>query len=111
MRLYHNGQCSKSCKAVELLKEEGREVELVEYTQNPISRAELDEILSLLKIDAFDLVRTKERLFQEKFADKPQKEYDWVGAMIQHPELMERPIFVNGNRAVIGRPPVKVLEI
>ncbi len=111
MQIYHNARCRKSREALALLNEAGKEVELVEYMKNPISEKELKKVIKLLKIKPYDLLRRKEKVFKEKFSDKDKDSFDWVKAMIENPSLMERPIVVNGDKAVIGRPPENVLDI
>lgn len=78
---------------------------------HPISEEELTDLISLLGIQPFELVRTKEKVFREKYKMKNAKRVNWVKAMIKYPSLMERPIVVTGNKAVIGRPPVLVLDL
>jgi len=86
-------------------------VEVVEYMKDTLTREQLTALIDLLKIAPYDLVRTKEEIFQKKFGKRSKTRYDWIGAMIKYPELMERPIVVKNKRAVIGRPPSKVLDL
>lgn len=111
MKIYHNARCSKSREACDLLDKAGKSVEVVDYMNHPISEEELTDLISLLGIQPFELVRTKEKVFREKYKMKNAKRVNWVKAMIKYPSLMERPIVVTGNKAVIGRPPVLVLDL
>lgn len=111
MKIYHNARCSKSREACELLANAGKSVEVIDYMNNPLSEEELKNLIELLGIHPFDLVRTKEKVFKEKYKMKNAKRVNWVKAMIKYPSLMERPIVVSGDKAVIGRPPTLVLDI
>ena len=111
MMIYHNPRCSKSREALGLLEKMKAIVKVVEYLQVPPTRAELKILLSSLKMKARDIVRTGESVYKEKFAGKTLDEEGWVDALVANPILIERPIFVNGKKAVVGRPPERVLEI
>ncbi len=111
MVLYHNTRCSKSRETLQLLESKNVNPEIVEYMKEPITPGDLEEILDKLDMDAIDLVRKKEAIWKEEFADKELTEDEVILAMIEHPQLMERPILVNGDKARVGRPPEDVLEI
>ena len=112
MKLYHNTRCSKSRGALELLNARGLEPELVHYLETPPSPAELRELLRMLGTGARGLLRTGEPEYAELGLDDPSLGEDaLVAAMAAHPKLIERPVFVHDGRAVIGRPPERVLEI
>lgn len=111
MIVYHNNQCSKSRSAIEFLKEKNQNFETITYLTNPISKEELIEILSKLNVPAFDLIRKNEAIFKEQFKGQDLSESEWIDVMLKHPKLIERPIIVKGNRAVIGRPTEKILEL
>ena len=111
-RLYHNTRCSKSRGALELLNERGIEPEVVYYLETPPSPAELRELLRMLGIGARGLLRTGEPEYAALGLDDPSIGDDaLIAAMAAHPKLIERPVFVHGGRAVIGRPPERVLEL
>jgi len=99
LTLYHNPRCSKSRGALELLEARGLTPEIVRYLETPPTAAQLCALLDKLGLTARQLLRTGE------------EEYKSLDAMIEHPRLIERPILVAGNKAIIGRPPEKVLEI
>jgi len=111
-RLYHNPRCSKSRGTLELLRELGIEPEIVTYLDTPPSPAELRTLLDMLGLRARDLIRTGEEEYGALgLADESLPESALIAAMHMHPRLIERPIFVHGGRAVIGRPPERVLEL
>jgi arsenate reductase len=111
MRFYHNPRCGKSREALKLLKEKGIEPEIVEYLKQIPTHAELEDILKKLDMKAEDLLRKNEKVFKEMYKGKDLSDSKWIEAMIAEPKLIERPIFINNDKAVVGRPPEKVLEI
>ncbi|MGH8079893.1 MAG: arsenate reductase (glutaredoxin) [Lysobacter sp.] len=111
-RLYHNPRCSKSRGALELLRERGVEPEIVAYLDSPPDATHLRDLLALLGLTARGLLREGEDEYRELGLDDPSlDETSLIAAMAQHPRLIERPIFVHAGRAVIGRPPERVLEL
>lgn len=111
--LYHNPRCSKSREALTLLEESGKEFENVEYLKTPLSKSELVKIFKLLKNDGNTLIRSKEPLFKElnlSLSDKKTWE-EWAAIIAENPILMERPLVVAGNQAIIGRPPEAIKKI
>jgi arsenate reductase len=111
-RLYHNPRCSKSRGALELLRERGVEPDIVAYVQKAPSVKELQGLLRMLGVGARGILRTGEPEYAELGLADPSLDDDaLLAAMHAHPRLIERPIFVHGDRAVIGRPPERVLEL
>lgn len=111
-RLYHNPRCSKSRGALELLRERGIEPQIVAYLDTPPSADELRELLRMLGVSARQLLRTGEEEYAKLGLSNPALDEDTlIEAMVQHPRLIERPIFVHGGRAVLGRPPEQVLTL
>lgn len=111
-RLFHNPRCSKSRGALELLRERGIEPVIVSYLEQPPSPTELRALLQMLGIGARELLRTSEAEYDDLGMDDPSlPDEALVAAMSAHPRLIERPIFVHDGRAVIGRPPERVLEL
>ena len=111
MKIYHNPRCSKSRVTLQLLKDKGIEPRVIEYLTVPISEHELSELISLLGITSEQLIRKGETVYKEKFKGKTLTDQKWIDAMIEYPKLMERPIVVNGNKAVIGRPPENIEKL
>ena len=109
--IYHNPRCSKSRAALALLEERGVTPQVVEYLKTPPDAATLRHLLAMIGITARELARTGEAEFKENFKDLEMTETQWIAALVAHPVLIERPIVVAGNRAVVGRPPEKILEI
>ncbi|HJU49876.1 MAG TPA: arsenate reductase (glutaredoxin) [Pseudogulbenkiania sp.] len=112
IRLYHNPRCSKSREALKLLQDAGADVETVDYLKTPPSAEELDRLLTLLKLEPRELMRQKEDEYQALHLDDVTLERrHLIAAMVDHPRLIERPIAVQGEQAVIGRPPERVLTL
>ena len=111
MRIYHNPRCSKSREALKLIKEKSKEIEIIEYLKNPMTFEDLEFILSKLSISPIDLVRKKERIWKENFNEKKLKGNEIIQIMVENPRIIERPIVINGMKAIIGRPPENVLKI
>lgn len=109
--IYHNPRCSKSRETLAILEEQKQDIHIVPYLNEPISEEKLREIISMLGIAPIELVRKNETIWKENYKGKDLNDEDVLDALLTHPKLMERPIVVNGNKAVIGRPPVKVLKI
>ena len=109
--IFHNPRCSKSRSACELIAARGIEATIVNYLTTPPSIEELRTLLDKLGIKAHDLVRRGEPEYKEFYAGKQLDEDAWLAALAAHPILIERPIVVRGDKAVIGRPPEKVLEL
>jgi len=111
MTVYHNPRCAKSRNTCKLLSEGGATFVTVEYLKTPLSASDITSILKKLKIPAFDLIRKGEAIYKELYKGKTLSEEEWIAAMEKHPKLIERPIVVSGNKAVIGRPPENVLPL
>lgn len=109
--IYHNVRCRKSREACGILEEKGVTPQVVEYLKTPLNQNQIKDLLKKLGMQAEDIVRKGEAIYKEKYKGKDLSEAEWVKVLAEHPILIERPIFVNGNRAVIGRPPEKVLDI
>lgn len=110
--LYHNPRCSKSRQALELLRKRGIEPEIVMYLEKPPTRTRLRELLRMLGIGPRELMRKSEDSYKSLgLADPGLSEAKLIAAMVENPILIERPIAVAGRRAVVGRPPERVLEI
>ncbi len=112
VEIFHNPRCSKSRQTLQLLQEQGIEPEVVEYLQTPPDRKTLERVLKMLNMEPRDLMRKKEAEYKENGLDEPGLTRDQlIDAMIAHPKLIERPIVIKDSKAVIGRPPEKVLDL
>ncbi|PZW79138.1 arsenate reductase [Pseudomonas sp. 2848] len=112
LTLYHNPRCSKSRGALELLEARGLAPTIVRYLETPPDAATLEQLLAKLGIGARQLLRTGEDEYKAlELANPALSDAQLIKAMVEHPKLIERPILVARDKAVIGRPPEKVLEI
>lgn len=111
LKIYHNNRCSKSRCALDLLNQSGQEFEIVDYLQNPPSEAELTELLHKLNLKPEQVIRKGEAVFKEKFAGKTFSDAEWIKIMTENPILIERPIVVKDDKAVIGRPTESVEDL
>lgn len=111
VRIYHNPRCQKSRQSLELLRSNGVEPEIVEYLKEVPTKTDLKQILARLNKRPLDILRTGERIYKEKFKGMQFSDDEWLEVMTEHPKLIERPIVVKGNKAVIGRPPENVLDL
>jgi arsenate reductase len=109
--MYHNPRCGKSRAALTLLQERNVPLHIVEYLKKPLTRKELGTLRRKLGLPANEWVRRNEPEFGEAGLRANSPEDELLGAMAEHPILMERPIAVCGDRAVVGRPPERVLEL
>lgn len=108
--IYHNQECSKSNGALCLLKETGKEFKTINYLTDIPAAEEIKDILQKLAMKPKDLIRTNEPVYMEKYEGKIFTDEDWIQIMIENPILIERPIVICGDKAIIARPPEKVLE-
>jgi arsenate reductase (glutaredoxin) len=111
LTIYHNVRCSKSRDVCTLLEKKKVKTTVIEYLKTPPTQKQLKELLKMLGMKASELVRKNEPLFKEKYEGKKLTEAQWLKALAENPILIERPIIVKGDKAVIGRPPEKVLEL
>ena len=110
--IYHNPRCSKSRETLQLITDHQIEPEIIDYLEEPPSPEELKRIISLLGLTARDLLRTTEPVYKDADLDDDSLSDDEIiEAICEYPALLQRPIVIGGERAVIGRPPVKVLEL
>lgn len=109
--IYHNPRCTKSRETLALLEKKKAKPEIVEYLKTPPTATELKSVLKKLGLNVQEIIRKKEPLFIEKFKNKKLSDEKWIDALVKNPVLIERPIVVKGNKAVIGRPPENVLTL
>ncbi len=110
--MYHNPRCSKSRQTLALLEENGIAPEIVLYLDTPPKQSTLKALLEKLNISARDLLRKGEDAYKEhNLGDSGLTENELIQAMVNQPKLIERPIVVRGDKAVLGRPPENVLEL
>lgn len=110
--IYHNPKCSKSRQTLALLEARGIMPKVVDYLKAPPTKAELERILTLLKIEPRALMRHKEPEYKQAKLDNPKlTRAALIQALRDHPRLIERPIVLANGKAAIGRPPENVLKI
>ena len=109
--IYHNPRCTKSRQGLEVLEKSGEKFEVVKYLENIPTKDELRKVLGSLNIPVENLVRKNEAIWKEIYRGKNLSEEDILDAMIQYPKLIERPIVIKDNKAVIGRPTEKIYDL
>lgn len=111
-KIFHNPRCSKSRETLALLEEHGIAPEIVLYLEADLTVEAIEQLLQRLGISARDLIRRSEEAYKEQnLADPTLSEKQLIQAMANTPKLIERPIVVKGNQAVLGRPPERVLAL
>ena len=112
VKIYHNPRCSKSRQTLDILNKKNLDIDIVEYLKSPLDINEISNLLKKLGYTARDLIRKGEDVYKHKnLSDKSLTEDFLIDMMSKNPILIERPIVVSNEKAVIGRPPEKVLEI
>ncbi|MDN3493047.1 arsenate reductase (glutaredoxin) [Winogradskyella bathintestinalis] len=111
IKIYHNPRCSKSRQGLSILEESGKSFEIIKYLENDFTSIELEDIIIKLGIKPIELVRKNETIWKSDYKGKTLSDNEIIAAMVNHPKLIERPIVVNGDKAVVGRPPESILEI
>lgn len=111
MKIYHNPRCSKSRLGLQFLQEKGVVIDVIEYLNQPFQKKELVDILKKLGMSPMELIRKGEDVYLEKIKGKTLTDDELISLMIENPKLIERPIVVNGDKAVVARPAEKITEI
>ena len=111
IKIYHNSRCSKSRCGLKILEDSGKEFEVVKYLENVPSFQELKTIINQLGIKPIGLVRKNEAIWKSNFKGKDLSDNKIIQAMVENPKLIERPIIINGDKAIIGRPPESILDV
>ncbi|EAR00293.1 arsenate reductase (glutaredoxin) [Maribacter sp. HTCC2170] len=108
IKIYHNPRCTKSRQGLQALESSGEQFEIIKYLDTIPTKEELKKVLKSLNMPAELLVRKNEAIWKENFRGKELSEDEIIEAMIKYPKLIERPIVIKGNKAVIGRPTEKI---
>lgn len=111
IKIYHNPRCQKSREGLEIIEKSGKDYEVIKYLEQVPSKKELREILNCLAISPEMLVRKNENIWKENFRGKLLSDDQILDAMIKYPKLIERPIVIKGDKAVIGRPPERIRAV
>jgi len=109
IQIYHNQRCGKSRNCLAFLEESGKEYQVIKYLEDNISIEELTSLLKKLDLKPIELIRQKEKIWIEKFKGKALTDEEIIQAMVDNPILIERPIVINGDKAIIGRDLEKVI--
>lgn len=112
MKIYHNPRCTKSRETLALIRDAGVEPDVIEYLKTPPTAEEIEQVLELLGLEPQAIMRKKEALYKELgLHERDLSRDEAIAVLAEHPRLIERPIVVEGNRAIIGRPPENVHEL
>ena len=110
--IYHNNKCSKSRESYKILEDKGIDFKVINYLESPLSVKELEKLFNMLKIDIKEFIRTNEEEYKIYIKNNSINNHKELFKFIsKNPRLLQRPIIVNNNKAVIGRPPERILEI
>lgn len=109
--IYHNPRCSKSRECTTFFEASSKDIEIINYMKTPFTIDSLSEVIALLAIKPIELVRKTEKIWKENYKGKYMNDSDIIKAMVAEPKLIQRPIVVNGNKAIIARPLEKINEI
>jgi len=111
IEIYHNNRCGKSRCALDLLQKSDNEIIVIDYLKNPPTTNELKTVLFKLDLNVKKIIREKEKIFIEKFKNKNFTDDEWIQVLCEHPILIERPIVIDGFKAVVARPPELAEEL
>ncbi|RKE95222.1 arsenate reductase (glutaredoxin) [Ichthyenterobacterium magnum] len=109
--IYHNPKCSKSRESLEILETQKANHEVIKYLDQPLESEKLGKIIKLLNISPIELIRKNETIWKDNFKGLEFTDKELIDVMAKYPQLIERPIIINGDKAVIGRPPKRILDI
>ena len=111
IKIYHNPRCRKSREGLAIVESSGKDFEIINYLEDVPSKNELRKVLDYLSLSPEQLVRKNEAIWKEKFKGENLSDDQIIDAMLEYPKLIERPIVIKGDRAVIGRPSEKIIEL
>ena len=110
-KIYHNPRCRKSREGLRILQDNGIEPEIIDYLNDPPGFQEMDSLLKMLGKEPLDIIRKNEDVFKTKFKGKSMSRDEWINVLISYQKLIERPIVVKGEKAVLGRPPELIRQL
>ena len=110
IQIFHNPRCGKSRTCLKILQESGHAFEIIEYMKQTLTPELIQSTLDRLGINAEQLLRKNESIYKENFKDKKHHQNEWIKIMIAQPKLIQRPIIIKGDKAVIGRPIENLIE-
>jgi len=109
--IYHNPRCSKSRQGLKMIQDSNQEYRIVEYLKDTPTANELKAVLEKLQLQAEAIVRKGESVYKEQFKGRSYSHDEWIQILVENPILIERPIAILGDRAVIGRPPENIMSL
>lgn len=111
MKIYHNPRCAKSRQTLSIIREAGEEPEIIEYLKTPLTEEELTDIFKKLNLPIEYLIRKGEEVYKMEYKGKELTDEEWIKALVSHPKMLERPIVINEDKAILGRPPENVNQL
>ncbi|MCD6596952.1 MAG: arsenate reductase (glutaredoxin) [Bacteroidales bacterium] len=111
LKIYHNPRCKKSRAGLAYLKEKTSDFEIREYLKKPFTPKELIEALQKMNKKPFEIIRKQEEVFRKQYKGKEFPDDQWIKILIENPKLIERPIVVSNNKAVLAQPPENIDEL
>jgi arsenate reductase len=111
MKIYHNPRCAKSRQTLNIIREAGQEPEIIEYLKTPPTEEELTEVFEKLNLPIDYLIRKGEEIYKTEFKGKDLSDAEWLKALAEYPKMLERPIVITEDTAVLGRPPENVNQL
>lgn len=111
IEIYHNPRCSKSRQGLAILEDSNKAFDVVKYLDDVPDEKTIKAVISKLGIKPMELVRKNEAIWKSDYKGKTLSDTQIIEAMVKHPKLIERPIVINGDKAVVGRPPESILTI
>ncbi len=108
LTIYYNPRCNKSRQTLKIIEESGNKVETINYLNDPLNEEELKDLVDKLGLPVTYLVRKGEKLYKENYKSREISEEEWFKILAENPILIERPIVVKGDKAILGRPPENV---
>jgi len=111
IKIYHNSRCRKSREGLAIVESSGQDFEIINYLEEVPTKKELQKVLDYLSLSPIQLIRKNESIWKEKFKGETLSDEEIIEAMVKYPKLIERPIVIKGNKAVIGRPSEAIIEL
>jgi arsenate reductase (glutaredoxin) len=111
IKIYHHNRCRKSRAGLDYLNQKTKDFEIIDYLNHPLSETELADLIKLTGKKPFELVRTQEELYKKKYKGKSIVDAEWIKILAANPKLIQRPIVVIGNKAVLAQPPDELDKI
>ncbi|MFC4635741.1 arsenate reductase (glutaredoxin) [Dokdonia ponticola] len=111
IKIYHHPKCSKSREGLAIVEASGKPFQIIKYMDEQLPVPTLERVIDALGIKPMELVRTNETIWKESYKGKTLSDNEIIKALATHPKLIQRPIVINGKKAIIGRPPSNIKSI